>query len=87
MDNRHLLHVTDVTRIAREAVRQQSPDVAVVGVTAGDRNGNYAEVIIDIGNGRSEPRRISVGVFRNAPEQEVRQEIAASMHRHLEVTG
>jgi hypothetical protein len=86
MDNPHPLHVTDVTRIAREAVRHQSPDVAVVGVTVGDRNGNYAEVIIDIGNGRLGPRRVSVGVFRNAREQDLRQEIAASMHRYIEAT-
>jgi hypothetical protein len=79
----HPLHVTDVTRIAREAAREQSPNLRVLGVTIGDRDGEYTEVIIDLENCRSEPCRMSVGVFRNAPERDLRAQITASIRRHL----
>jgi hypothetical protein len=78
----HSLHVADVTRIAREAARSQSADLRVAGVTVGG-DGEYTEVIIDLENCRSEPCRMSVGVFRNAPERELREQITASIRRHL----
>jgi hypothetical protein len=84
MGDIHPLQVTDVTRIAREAARGESSDVRVLGVTIGDRDGDYAEVIIDLENCRSEPCRMSVGVFRNAPERDLREQITASIRRHLQ---
>ena len=55
------LTVTDVTRIATEAAREQSSQLEVVAVTLGGE-GNYAEVIVDIAGCRAEPCRFSVGV-------------------------
>jgi hypothetical protein len=76
------LTVTDVTRIANEAAREQSPQLEVVAVTLGGE-GNYAEVIVDIAGCRAEPCRFSVGVFRDSPPAVVHEEIAGQLHRHL----
>lgn len=80
------LTVTDVTRIATQAAREQSTDLQVVAVTLGGE-GNYAEVIIDIEGCRSEPCRFSVGIFRDAPPATVHDEIAGQMQRHMRDHG
>ena len=78
----HALTVTDVTRIATEAARDQSATLQVVGVTLGGE-GNYTEVIVNIAGCRTEPCRFSIGVFRDAPEAEVHQQIAGQLRRHI----
>jgi hypothetical protein len=76
------LTVTDVTRIATEAAREQSSRLEVVAVTLGGE-GHYAEVIIDIAGCRAEPCRFSVGVFRDAPPAVVHDEISGQLRRHV----
>ena len=76
------LNVADVTRIATEVARQHSSDLHVVGVTLGGE-GNYAEVIINLAGCQAEPCRFSVGVFRDAPPDAIREEIAQQLQRHL----
>jgi hypothetical protein len=83
----HALTVADVTRIATEAAREQSSALQVVGVTLGGE-GSYAEVIVNIAGCRAEPCRFSVGVFRDAPEAALHQEIAGKLRQHIrEHTG
>ena len=81
------LNVTDVTRIAREAASREAPGVRVLGVTVGDRDGSYAEVIIDLEACRQEPCRLVVGIFRNASEESVREEISQHIARHVREHG
>lgn len=76
------LTITDVTRIATQAAREQSSQLEVVAVTVGGE-GNYAEVIIDIAGCRAEPCRFSVGVFRNASPAVLHDEIAGQLQRHI----
>jgi hypothetical protein len=76
------LTVTDVTRIATQAAREQSSNLEIVAVTLGGE-GNYTEVIIDIAGCRAEPCRFSVGVFRDAPPSVVHDEIAGQVRRHI----
>ena len=76
------LTVTDVTRIATEAAREESSNLEVVAVTLGGE-GNYAEVIIDIAGCRTEPCRFSVGVFRDAPPAVIHDEITGQVRRHI----
>jgi hypothetical protein len=76
------LSVTEVTRIAIDAAREQSATLQVVGVTPGGE-GNYTEVIVNIAGCRTEPCRFSVGVFRDAPEVDVHQQIAGQLRRHI----
>ena len=76
------LTVTDVTRIANEAAREQSSQLEVVAVMLGGE-GNYAEVIVDIAGCKTEPCRFSVGVFRDASPAVVHNEIADQLQRHI----
>ena len=79
------LNITDVTRIATEAARQLSPRLHVVGVTSGGSGGEYAEVVVDIENAecRQEPRRMSLGVFRNTSEPLPHHEITLQLQRRF----
>ena len=76
------LTVTDVTRIATEAAREQSSQLEVVAVTLGGE-GNYAEVIVDLAGCKAEPCRFSVGVFRDSSPAVVHDEIADQLQRHI----
>src|SRR5262245_29913196 len=87
MERLHSLGVTEVTRIAREAAREESPKLEVLGVTIGRGDGDYAEVIVDLDKSPDEPSRISVGVFRNMPEAAVHDEIVSRLRRHLREQG
>ena len=78
----HTLTVTDVTRIATAAAREQSSQLEVVAVTLGGE-GNYAEVIVDIAGCTAEPCRFSVGVFRDASPADIHDEIAGQLQRHI----
>jgi hypothetical protein len=77
------LNVTNVTKIAREAARSTSRNLRVMGVALGDRDGDYAEVIIDLEECHSEPCRISIGIFRSASPETLRDEIVKHLQRHL----
>ena len=76
------LTVTDVTRIATEAARQQSSDLRIIGVTVSGE-GKYAEIIVDIAGCLAEPCRFSVGVFRDASLPVLRDEITGQLQRHI----
>ena len=83
MDTRPSLNITDITRIAREAASAQSPNLRVMGVTIGDGDGDYAEVIIDLEECRQSPCRVSVGIFRNTSPEAIRAEIIHHLERHV----
>jgi len=76
------LTVTDVTRIATEAAREQSSRLKVIAVSLNAR-GSYAEVIIDLAGCRAEPCRFLVGVFRDASPAVAHDEIAGQLERHI----
>ena len=75
------LTVTDVTRIATEAAREQSSQLEVVAVTLGGE-GNYAEVIIDIAGCRPSRAASRWRLPRRAPAV-VHDEIAGQLERHI----
>ena len=80
------LNVADVTRIASAAVRQQSADVEVVGVTLNTGGSDYVEIILDIRGCRSEvhPCQLVVGVFRNVAVSALETEILNALRHHLD---
>mgnify|MGYP003576515587 CR=1 FL=1 len=84
VDTLSSLNVTDVTR---EAASQQSAKLHVVGVTIGNGDGDYAEVIIDLEDCVNEPCRMAVGVFRNASADAVRGAILKRLERHIGSTA
>jgi hypothetical protein len=79
------LSVADVTRIASAAVRQQSPEVEVVGVTLNTGGSDYVEIILEIRGCRPEvhPCELVVGVFRNVAELALQTEIQNMLRQHL----
>ena len=77
-----VLNVAEMTRIAIEAAREQSDALEVLGVTSG--GGDYVEVLLSIHGCRLAPCQVSLGVFRNMPEPEIRAELAKKLRRHLE---
>ena len=78
------LNVQEVTHIAREAAGSLSRNLRVAGVTVADRDGDYVEVIIDVEECHRAPCRVSVGVFRNASPDVVREHIVAHLQQHLD---
>ena len=84
MPTTDILNVADVTRIAVDAAHEQSPALEVVGVTLGAGDGDYAEVLLNIRGCRREPCQMSLGVFRNMPEPEMRAELSEKLRRHLD---
>ena len=87
MTDTQRLSVTEVAEIASEAARMQSSNLRVTGVTLGNGDGDYAEVIIDLAECRTEPCRLSVGIFRSASRETVREEIAEHLRQHVREHG
>ncbi len=79
-----ILSVTDVTRVATEAVRAEAPGIEVAGVSFSGDGGDYAEVLLRVRGCREQPCQISIGVFRTATEDALRAEIIAKVRRHAE---
>lgn len=77
------LNVTDVTRIATQAAREESASLQVLGVMLGSGEGTYAEVLIDIGGCQEEPCRLSVGVFRSSTEAAMHAQLVEKIRGHL----
>jgi hypothetical protein len=76
------MDVFDVTRIAREAAREQSLPVEVIGVAPG-RNGDYAEILAYVDGCASDPCLVEMGVFRDKSEAELRQTIGDKLRSHI----
>ena len=75
------LNVTDVTDLARAVASEHAGNLNVRGVTAkGDSD--YAEVLID-DEGRCEPCRFAIGVFRNEAPEAIKRDIASRLSRHV----
>jgi hypothetical protein len=53
-------------------------------VVRGGSDSDYVEILVTIDRCPTDPYRFSLGVFRNAPEAVVRQEIATLLKRHVE---
>jgi hypothetical protein len=76
--------VEDVTRIARDAAREQSTTVRVAGVVLGAGGSDYVEILVNLEGCRAEPCQFSLGVFRNASEAELKHTFSEQLRRHLE---
>jgi hypothetical protein len=76
--------VTDVTRIARQAVREQSLPIHIVGAVLGTGGSDYVEILVNIMGCADDPCQISLGVFRNVSEASLMGEISTRLRRHLD---
>jgi hypothetical protein len=78
------MSLPEVERLARQAVSEHSLPLEIVGVVRGGSDSDYVEILVTIDRCPTDPYRFSLGVFRNAPEAVVRQEIATLLKRHVE---
>ena len=76
------LNVADLSRIASDAARLESPDLRVTGVILGAARGEYVEVILNVEGCHTAPCQLIVSVFRSLPEEELRSEISRQLRRH-----
>ena len=77
------LNLSEVARIARDAAREHSLPVEVVGAVPGGADGRYVEVLVSIDGCAREPCQVEVGVFRDVAEGRLRQEIGARLRQHI----
>jgi hypothetical protein len=69
------LDVSDVMRIAQQAVREQSLPLDVVGVV---------EILVNIDGCAVEPCRFAIGAFRGESEATLLHELETQLRRHYE---
>jgi len=86
IENEHMAEfdVEDVSRIAREAAREQSTTLRIAGVVLGAGGSDYVEILVNLEGCRAEPCQFSLGVFRNASETALKDAVSEQLRRHLE---
>ena len=75
-----------VKQIAEDVVARVSAQFVVVGVTSGEANGSYTEVMVGGGDDRGRSP-IVIGVARNDSEADLRRRIALGLRQHLAPDG
>jgi len=75
--------VEDVTRIAREAAREQTQTVKVAGVVLSAGGSDYIEILVNLEGCHPEPCQFSLGVFRNVSEAALKTAVAEQLRSHL----
>lgn len=76
--------LTSVKQIAAEIIALGDRRLEVVGVTAGEGNGSYAEVLLRDHAGETTQAPIIIGVARNEPEADLRRQIAERLRPRLD---
>ena len=80
-----MLPIEEVTRVAEEAAGATSPDFKISGVLLGGSSDSaYVEILITITGCRNDVCQVSVGVFRDIPADELRDQIEIKLRDHLE---
>lgn len=72
-----------VAEIAAEIAHAEDPSLQIVGVSPGEGGGSYTEIMMVVAGCRAEPCKISLGVFRDVSEPDLRAAIAEKLHAHL----
>jgi hypothetical protein len=72
-----------VSEIASEVIRTQNDRLEVVGVSPGEGDGAYTEIMIVVNGCRKDPCSISLGVLRDVSEDDLRLTIAKKLQEHL----
>ena len=77
------LSMSDIKRIANDAIRAEHAALEVVGVTFGEGGGKYTEVLLRVQGCQQNPCQVSFGVFRDVTEAVLREEIAQKVRQHV----
>jgi hypothetical protein len=77
------LSVFEIAELASDVVHESAAPVAVMGaLPSGDSS--YTEVFLTVEDCASEPCRLTLGVFRDAPPSEVRRDLRRQLDRQLD---
>jgi hypothetical protein len=77
------IDLTTVANIANDVASKANEKLEVVGVSPGTGDGSYTEIVMVVNGCRSEPCKISLGVFRDVSEPALRAQITEKLHEHL----
>jgi hypothetical protein len=77
------VNLRTVSEIASEVIRTQNDRLEVVGVSPGEGDGAYTEIMIVVNGCRKNPCNISLGVLRDVSEDDLRITIAEKLREHL----
>ena len=83
MTMRKAREVSDVARVAIDAVRESSSGLTVIGTTIPAGGSDYVEVLLDVEGAETSSRRLLVGVFRNVPEPALRADLSSQLREQL----
>jgi hypothetical protein len=83
MTVRNALEVSDVVRVAIDAVRETSSRLTVIGTTIPAGGSDYVEVLLDLEGVETPPRRLLLGVFRNVSESTLRSHLSRQVREQL----
>jgi hypothetical protein len=83
-DEQMKFSATEVSRIASQAAREVSDDLAVTGVTITGGDTGYTEVHVTVRGCHTEPCKLTLSVFRDVSEDALRLDIIAGLRAHLE---
>ena len=79
-----MLTLDEVTRIAKDAARAESPSLRIAGVTfGGSADSDYVEILVNIEGCRQSPCQLQMGTFRDLSEAALREEITRKLRDHL----
>ena len=77
------LDLKTVADIATDVAREQDERLEVVGVSPGEGEGSYTEIMIVIKGCQADPCTFSLGVLRDVSSRELRSHIADRLRTHL----
>ena len=72
------LNLTELAKLVEDVARERRLEVRVVGVTPTEGDGTYAEVVVA---GQNDCVPLSIGLRRDAPVRELRDQIASNLSR------
>lgn len=78
-----LLSLDQVQQIATEVIREEHPELEVIGARTSVGGSPYTEVTVTLHGCRAEPCVIVIGAERNASEATFRSAVAKEVDEHL----
>ena len=72
-----------VSDIASDVAREHNDRLEIMGVSPGEGDGAYTEIMIVVNGCRKNPCNISLGVLRDVSEAELRATITEKLREHL----
>ena len=76
------MQLDQVRRIATNIVREQAPELEVLGVSAAGRGSDYAEIFVGVRDCAAEPCRVTWGLDRAVSPEVMRAVLVDKLNNH-----